>query len=339
MFCVRAGLVVLALASCTRPSPPPSPVVQAPTTTAAVLPVPSSLSRPEDRPARGELWVTQAWLDEHHVGTQPSVAGVVPRSAVFRIGGQADVFVKRRTRPDGRMVIACMAVEVLETGRPDDVGILPGLGPTEAVVVEHAITLVQVMPPLPSSCVGSPQRDEWALVGQSRGAEAYVERTLYEKPGGAHFFVHVLVVNQTAATLGLDLERYFGVLYANQWGASATPLRGAIDETRMPVHPLDDVVRARLLEAFRRQALTPVPGYGAVDYYRDFNASTRAEVDAQSQGARFVLLAMDGAIDVTDGTNVDRILVPSDDAAREVAIEVPVPWKPVPPSAKVLVDL
>jgi hypothetical protein len=106
----------------------------------------------------------------------------------------------------------------------------------------------------------------------------------------------------------------------------------------LPPPPLDDEELARLTDALHQMTLTLVSPYQSVDYYRDFNASTRADVEAQSRGARYVLLVMDGHVDLTDGTTVDRILPLADDAAREVAIAVPVEWKEIPPSAKVIAD-
>ena len=190
---------------------------------------------------------------------------------------------------------------------------------------------------VPSSGVAV-DRNRWAVVGQSHGAAAYVERTLYEKLGEPHFFVHVRVVNLTDAPIGIDLGRYSEVFYANQWGPSTAPHRGAVDEIRGPMPPLDDVARAKLTRSFQLDGLAVAPAHGSVDYYRDFNASTRADVEAQTRGFRYVLLVMDGGLDVTDGTGVDRILPPADDAAREVAIDMPVPWKEIPPRARVLAD-
>jgi hypothetical protein len=170
-------------------------------------------------------------------------------------------------------------------------------------------------------------------------ADVLVERALYEKPGAPHFYVRVRVVDRTGADLGASTADYFGVVYPNQWGASATPHRQVIDEARLPQAPLDAAALARLLDEHRRGSTARVPAHRSFEYYRDFNASSRADVDAQARGNRYVIVAMDGRLDVTDGAAGERIqLAADDDAAREVTIDVPVRWGVVPTGAVVLSD-
>jgi len=199
---------------------------------------------------------------------------------------------------------------------------------------------------------------QWAVIAHGRLADAFVERVLYERAGTSHFFVHVRIVNKTPSDLGAALglalvaqapgaaaaphaarNAYFGVLYPNQWGASDTPHRQVVDEARLPARPLDGATRAELVGASMRGATPQVPAAGWLDYYRDFNASARADVDAQSRGHRYVLIVMDGHLDVTDGLEVERVAPPAnDDAAREVALDTPVAWKTVPAGSFVLAE-
>jgi hypothetical protein len=179
--------------------------------------------------------------------------------------------------------------------------------------------------------------DGWVPVAHGRMADAFVERVLYEKPGALHFYVHVRVARHAGANLGVALGDYFGVLYPNQWGASPTPNRQVVDEERMTQPPLDDGTRARLLADFQLDAMALVAGGGSLDYYRDFNASSRADVERQSRGYPYVIVAMDGRLDVTDGVEAERIVV-SDDTMREVALDVPVEWRVIPAGAIVLSD-
>jgi len=180
---------------------------------------------------------------------------------------------------------------------------------------------------------------EWATIAQAPMAEVQVERALYEKPGAPHFFVHVRVLDRAPVSLGVDLRGYFDVFYPNQWGASDTPHRLGSDEVRMPVPPLDAATRAKLLSDHRAGLLSPLPPHAVLDFYRDFNASARSDVDAQSRKHPYVILAMDGRLDVTDGTDVTRLsFAPGDETTREVALPVPVRWERVPEGAIVLAD-
>jgi hypothetical protein len=182
------------------------------------------------------------------------------------------------------------------------------------------------------------QAARWTRIAYGAMAEAFVEHVLYERPGAPHFYVHVRVLNRTAGDLGAWL-RYWDVLYPNQWGASETPHRQVIDEGRMTPPPLDGALRATVLAEYRRGAMARATAHGVVDYYRDFNASSRADVEAQSRGERYVILAMDGRIDLTDGAAVERLaLPPDDDTAREVTLDVPVTWSTIPEGATVLSD-
>lgn len=174
----------------------------------------------------------------------------------------------------------------------------------------------------------------WVTLGGSTTVVVEVERALYERPGTPHFFVHVRVINKGATPLGIDLRSRFGVFYPNQWGASAQLHRAAIDETRAVFAPLNAAAEASIAAAYRAGLLTSVPAGSSVDYYEDFNASERRDVDAQARGFRYVLVVMDGQLSATDGTRTER-LAPQEDA-REVAIDAPVVWRRVPTGAIVL---
>jgi hypothetical protein len=177
----------------------------------------------------------------------------------------------------------------------------------------------------------------WVTITVARMADVEVERALYEKAGARHFFVHMRVQNRRATPIAVDLRPYFGVFYPNQWGASDSPQRGAVDERRAVPPPLDPTARTKLLADLHAGLLTGIPAHATVDYYRDFNASTRADVDAQSRSSPYVIVAMGGWLDVTDGADVERVL-PAADPAREVALEVPVRWGQIPGAARVLAD-
>jgi hypothetical protein len=182
----------------------------------------------------------------------------------------------------------------------------------------------------------------WHALAKGPHAQVLVERALYDGPvalsGARRFFMHVRIVNETASALGVDLREYDGAFYPNQWGASETPRRQVINEVRMTPQPLDATTRTKLLADLGAGLLTRIPARGSLEYYRDFNfnyAAPRAEVDLQARGYPYVIVAMDGKLDVSDGVEVERVL-PADDEAREVLLEVPVRWGQVPAGAIVI---
>ena len=181
--------------------------------------------------------------------------------------------------------------------------------------------------------------DGWVSVARGSLVEVAVERALYEEAGHPHFFVHVRVQNLGGAPIGVDLRKYHGVFFPNQWGASSAPHRGAVDERRfLPEGPLDAAGQAEIVAAHRAGLLTNVSAHGFIEYYEEFNASGRSDVDAQSAGAKYVLVVIDGHMRATDGRVAERLDAPLEDAPREIAVSAPVRWARIPPGALVIRD-
>jgi len=144
------------------------------------------------------------------------------------------------------------------------------------------------------------------------------------------------VTNNTTTDVSVDLRKYHEVFYPNQWGASETEHRTLIDERRLMLAPLDTASAAALVADHRAGLLTRIAAGGTLDYYRDFDASGRADIDAQSRSSRFVIVTIDGQLKVSGGMAAERVTPPSDDAPREVTLHTPVTWKSIPAGALVI---
>ncbi len=70
------------------------------------------------------------------------------------------------------------------------------------------------------------------------------------------------------------------VLYPNQWGGSDLDYRTVINERAMVPKKLDTQLRARLIEAFKSKRLTVLLPGKSIDYYSNFNASGRKDIQA-----------------------------------------------------------
>ena len=70
----------------------------------------------------------------------------------------------------------------------------------------------------------------WHLLGASKLGKLEVEKTLYDKPGQEHFFIHVRVLNTSDRPIAVDLRNYWRVIYPNQWGPEDQARRGVINE-------------------------------------------------------------------------------------------------------------
>jgi hypothetical protein len=99
----------------------------------------------------------------------------------------------------------------------------------------------------------------------------------------------------------VDLRDYWNVIYPNQWGPVNTDHRQVIDEGRVDYPPLKESAEEKLLADFRAGTLTTIPAGTAVDYYREFNASGRADVEKQLKGFKYLIISLNGKQLLTEG--------------------------------------
>lgn len=179
-----------------------------------------------------------------------------------------------------------------------------------------------------------PASGGWMPLAQGSLVRVEVERAFFELAGNPHFFVHVRVSNDGAAPVAVDLRSRWQTIYPNQWGGSDTPTRTVVDERRATVERMDAAAQGQLRAAFRAGALSPVPAHGAMDYYAEFNASGRAEVDRQA--LRYVLVSLAGELRATDGARTEQLSLDWSAAATrapDLAVASPLPWSAVPAGA------
>jgi len=186
------------------------------------------------------------------------------------------------------------------------------------------------------SPVVEPDTAAWFSLGAAGDLEAAAAQELYEVAGQPHYYVRFRVSNRGARPLGVDLRSYHEVLYPNQWGWSPEAQRSVIDETRAVFPPPTAQRSAELRAAFAAGALTLVPAHGALEFYRDFNASGRADVERDP--AAWLLIALDGQLLASDGEQVLQLRVGDDEATRMLALPAPLQWRQVPAGAITLSD-
>lgn len=175
---------------------------------------------------------------------------------------------------------------------------------------------------------------DWYTVHEDEMLAVRVERRLYEQAGNPHFLIRVRVDNHSAHTLGVDLRDYWAVVYPNQWGPLREDHRSVIDEARALPELLDAARCADMRTAFASGDLTAVPPAGSVEYYREFNASGRADVDRQAT-ERYLFVSMAGQVLYSDGTRCDH-LVAAEPGGSDLVMTTPVPWGEVPADARVI---
>lgn len=168
-----------------------------------------------------------------------------------------------------------------------------------------------------------------------------VERALYEKKGSPHFFVKLRITNLASEAIFVDLSDYWKVIYPNQWGVLLTDHRQVINERRLEFAALDGKRRFEVLDAFRKKQLTIIPTGTSHDYFREFNASERNDVEKQmnnTKDAKWVFVSMDGQLVLTDGHTVEQISCSWEDerVSTDVILPFPVTWKTIPETAIVI---
>jgi hypothetical protein len=182
---------------------------------------------------------------------------------------------------------------------------------------------------------------QWHRLATGELASVDVERALYEKEGQRHFFIHVQITNLADRPIGVDFSDYWKVMYPGRWGMSDLDHRTLIDEERMVYKDLDEAAREALLAAFRAGGLATLPVHKAIDYYREFNASGRADVDAQEKQGKYLIISLDGVLRLTDGKAVEQLSCAWDSKGRDakqtdLVITTPVPWKKLPDGARIV---
>lgn len=80
----------------------------------------------------------------------------------------------------------------------------------------------------------------------------------------------------------------------------------------------------------------------SVDYYREFNASSRKEVEEQArrEAGMYLVVSLDGQMPVTDGQRVETLSCVWESgrgsAGTDLAIPLPLKWKQLPDGARVV---
>ena len=168
--------------------------------------------------------------------------------------------------------------------------------------------------------------------------EVMVERALFERSDQAHFFLHFWVRNLRDKPVSVDLRDKWRLLHPNQWGFSETSYRQTIDESRMSKALFDDKARQDLMAALQREELQPLAPGGALEFFVEFNASSRRDLEAQAAAYPFLIVSLDGELLATDGRHVEwhSLLENFDTKNTDLVLPAPVLWRTLPADARLI---
>jgi hypothetical protein len=182
--------------------------------------------------------------------------------------------------------------------------------------------------------------NDWFAISASYPSlvEVTVERALFERSDQAHFFLHFWVRNLRNKPVSIDLRNKQLLLHPNQWGFSPTNYRQSIDEGRMTKPSPEDQVRQELLMAFEGDQLQPIEPSGAFDFFVEFNASGRRDIEAQAASWPFLIVSMDGELLATNGRHIEwhSLLEDFDTTKTDLVLTTPLLWKTIPEGAQLI---
>jgi len=174
----------------------------------------------------------------------------------------------------------------------------------------------------------------WYQVFQGRLAKVEVSRTLYERGKDEDCFIAVRIMNLTNRPVGVDLRKFWNVIYPNSWGFSSTPAPQLVDEERRIREPISDTDKKRLRLDYSDHHLTTIMPHRTLTYFRGFTFGRNIRKEIESTGNQYLIVGLDGVLEMTDGQTTEEVMFPANngraESARWVAILLPVTWEAVP---------
>jgi hypothetical protein len=182
--------------------------------------------------------------------------------------------------------------------------------------------------------------DRWYQVFQGRLTKVEVSRTLYERGKGNDCFIAVRITNVTNRPVGVDLRKFWNVIYPNSWGSSSTPAPELVDEERWIREPISEENEKRLILDYADHCLTTIKPHRSLTYFRGFTFGRNIREEIESEANQYLIVGLDGVLEMTDGQTTEEVLFGANDgraeSARWIAIRLPAIWETVPPDSLVV---
>jgi len=182
--------------------------------------------------------------------------------------------------------------------------------------------------------------DKWHTVFEGRLAKVEVDRTIYERRKDEGCFIAVRITNLSNHGVGVDLRKFWNVIYPNSRGFSKTPAPELVDEERMIREPMSSADKKKLMLDYADNRLTTILPHRSIVYFRGFTFGHNLRKEIDSAGYEYLIIGLDGALQMTDGFILEEVIFPMNDGAAEsarwVAIRLPAIWQTVPNNSLVV---
>jgi len=180
----------------------------------------------------------------------------------------------------------------------------------------------------------------WHQVFQGRLAKVEVSRTLYERGKDEDCFIAVRVMNLSNRAVGVDLRKFWKVIYPNSRGFSKVPAPELVDEEWTIREPISAADKKKLILDYSNHRLTTVMPHRSLTYFRGFTFGRNVRKEIESGGNQYLIVGLAGALEMTDGQTTEEIIFPTNDgmaeSARWVAIRLPAIWERIPQDSLVV---
>ena len=187
---------------------------------------------------------------------------------------------------------------------------------------------------------GLRKEGRWHQVFRGRLVTVEVDRTLYERRKDEDCFIAFRITNASTHPVGVDLRRFWNVLYPNSWGSSKTPAPELMNEERWIRQPISEEDKKRLMLDYSDHGLTTITPHKSITYYRGFTFGRNIRKEMDSATSQYLIVGLDGVLEMTDGRTTAEVIFPMNDEGAEnvrcVAIGLPAVWKTVPQDSLVV---
>ena len=184
------------------------------------------------------------------------------------------------------------------------------------------------------------RKDRWHQAFQGRLAKVEVDRRLYERRKDEDCFIAVRITNMANRPVGVDLPKFWNVIYPNSWGFSKTPAPELVDEERIIREPMSSADEEKLKLDYSEKYLTTIMPRRSITYFRAFTFGRNIRKDIDSAGNQYLIIGLDCALRLTDGRTTEEMIFPANDeaagSARWIPIRLPATWQTVPPNSLVV---
>jgi hypothetical protein len=161
-----------------------------------------------------------------------------------------------------------------------------------------------------------------------------VESILYEADVSDNFFVQFHIVSTADRDIYVDFRDYWSLIRPVQYVSSAEEELLVIDICTPVAPELTGEFSAEVLGALDRGELTLVPAGESLEFYVDFNAGGREDIDSLTE--RYLFVGYGGWLTFTDGSVVE-VIAPDGDFIH-IRTDLPAMWDKVPHGSIIAYD-